>query len=345
MGWVWSMRHSLFLPLYGLLATGLACGPKGGRTLPDESDDLEIGSGPRQSPHLAGTQPVGPEIGGSRWRWTEASCTEGTLDLASQGFEQTLEVNADQDGLVFVYDQTFTGDCIETVVQRGTPGPEADSEWSMTEESRVTLGECSTQREPDRPGDVRMRGEFLEVYVQRSRWCNGLEVKMVYAPAPAAPHEGPQILRHYAAHFNRRDARMVTQLFSASGSLVEPFNVTPTGGPSRHDGRDAVYAWYNDAFTNTPWLAMRVTTIEPGATPGAFTMDWEYMDPRLDVPFGARNLFTIAGGEIFETSIEITHQEVPVQSGESSDEAAGEEGADQSDPARRSVRRVGLRGH
>jgi len=296
-----------------LLAFALACGPAQQEdTLPDESDDLAIGTGgSTQSTHLSGTTPVGPELGGSRWTWVEAYCTEGPLDLASRGFQRTAEVTSDDDGLLFVYDHVFQASgCQETVAQRATPGDNRDAAWAMREESRVTLGECETQPEPDRPGDVRMRGQFLEVYVQRSKWCNGLEVRMVYAPAQPVQRTPDILARHYATHFNRQDARNLTLLFSDAGSLVEPFNLSPTGGPTRHDGRAAIFGWFQEAFSNTPWLAMKVTGLEPGPTPNSVVMDWHYMDPRLDAPFAGRNRFTVAGGEIFETSVEITQTTV-----------------------------------
>lgn len=292
------------------------CPQEEDRTLPDESGDFSVGSSaPR---HLEGTQPVSPQIGGTQWTFVESACTEGAPNV--QSIERKLAIRADDDGLVLIYDHSIGEGCTETIAQRAIPGTGPNDEWSMSEESRITLGECPTRPEEDRPGDLRMRGQFLEVYVQRSRWCNGLEVKMVYAPASAAEPEGPQLLRHYALHFNRRDARAVTELFADTGSLVEPFNRTAENQPMRHDGRAAIYSWYQDAFENTPWLALKVLGIQPGQTPGSFVMDWHYMDPRLDAPFGGRNRFTIAAGEIFEASIEITQQAVPVEGLEDSDQ-------------------------
>jgi hypothetical protein len=313
------------------LSLALACGPgEEQRTLPDESGDLDVG-GERRG-HLEGTRPHGPDLGGTHWRYVESTCTEGSPRFIEEGFERTADVYADSEGLLFVYDHQLGEGCRETVVQRAKPGAETDQAWSMTEEARVHQGECPTDPEPDRPGDVRRRGDFLEVYVQRSNWCNGLEVKMVYAPAEREAFEGEELIRRYAAHFNRQDAGRITQLFAANGSLVDPFTRTPTDQPMRFDGQRAIYEWFEEAFGNTPWLAMRVTGIEAGPAPGAFTMTWEYMDPRLDAPFGGRNLFTIAGGEIFETTVEITQQEVEVETrdgspvgGEDAEEEASEE--------------------
>ena len=315
---VWCMKRAMTTAILSaaICATG-GCPQNEERTLPDESGDFTVGSSaPR---HLEGTQPVSPQIGGTRWTFVEAGCTEGTPN--TQGMERQLAIRADDDGLVLIYDHRIGETCTETIAQRAIPGTGPNDEWSMSEESRITLGECPTRPEDDRPGDLRMRGQFLEVYVQRSSWCNGLEVKMVYAPAPPTSEpEGTQLLRHYATHFNRRDARAVTELFADAGSLVEPFNRTAEDQPMRHDGRQSIYGWFQDAFENTPWLALKVVDIRPGQISGSYVMDWHYMDPRLDAPFGGRNRFTIAAGEIFEASIEITQQAIAVEGLEDSDQ-------------------------
>lgn len=305
--------------LWGVaLSACVACGgPEAPRTLVDETGDLEEAT----TRNLEGTTAAGPELNGSRWQWVEAHCTEGELDLASEGFSRTAEVSSDDQGLLFVYDQQFGDTCEQTIAQRARPGDDPDAQWRMEEQAVVTVGECPERREADRPGDVRRRGQFLEVYVQRSVWCNGLEVRMVYAPAAPVAHGGRQLARHYAAHFNRRDARRVTELFAANGSLIDPFTRTPTDLPMRYDGQAAIFEWFREVFANTPWVAMRVIDIEAGDAPGAFLMNWHYMDPRLDAPFGGRNRFAIAGGEIFETSIEITQQEVEVEGAEEAEPA------------------------
>lgn len=300
------IRRSAALGL--ALALG-ACGGGPTNTLPDESADLAVTSG-GQTHTLAGTRPVDRAIGGTQWQWVEAHCTEGPLDLAARGFSGVVRVTTDEQGLLFVYDQTYAStECSQTVMQRATPGGTADASWQMNEMARIAVPAtpgCYGTEEPERPGDVRMRGDFLEVYVQRSVWCGGFEVKMVYAPMRPSPLEGPAIIRHYLGHFNRQDALAIARLFADAGSLVEPFNLTATGGPTRHDGREEVYAWYTEAFDNVPWLALRVTDFQPGAAEGQFVADWEYMDPRLGAPFAGRNTFTIAAGEIFETQIAIT---------------------------------------
>ena len=50
---------------------------------------------------------------------------------------------------------------------------------------------------------------------------------------------------------------------------------------------------------------MRLLAIEPGTTEGHFTAEWEYMDPLLSEPLRGRNLFVLAGGEIYEAELQL----------------------------------------
>jgi hypothetical protein len=283
-----------------------ACGGDDETTLPDETGDLTVGEEGTMPRTLAGTRPAGPALDGTQWRWMESHCTEGPLDLAARGFEQEVRVKADAQGLVLAYDHGFARErCVQTIVQRATPGSTPDSPWAMVEEAHISVPpDCGISREQDRPGDVRMRGDFMEVYVQRSVWCNGLEVRHVYAPAQPDELTPEQIVRLYAAHFNRRDADAVAALFAETGSLVEPFTVSDTG-TTRHEGRAAVEEWYREAFS-VPWLAMQLTAVEGGSQNGHLVARWQYMDARIQQPFAGQNRFTIAAGEIFETQVQLT---------------------------------------
>ncbi len=300
--------HS-YLWLASLLALSACGGGEREPTTPDESGDLgeqPVAGGGRPTSGGGGGTAVGREIAGTSWRWMEAHCTEGPLDLAARGFEQQLHVSADDDGLVLVYDHIFANErCIQTVVQRARPGA-VRGEWEMTEEVRVAIPptpQCEGRREPNRPGEVRRSGEFLEVLVQRSNWCNGLEVRMVYAPAEPAPLANDQVVRHYAAHFNRRDAEAIAALFASEGSLVDPFERTSTGGSTRLDGRDAVREWHARAFDAAPWVALRLNNVRRGSEDGQMIATWSYMDPNLEQPFDGESSFTLAAGEIFEAEI------------------------------------------
>lgn len=282
------------------------------RTVIDESRDFSIIE-ERTSAHLAGTVPVGPEISGSQWEFKSAHCTDGDLDLSGRGFSRITRATADTQGLILVHDDTWVsegGSCLVTTAQRAIPGSELDAEWSMREDARVQLGACDAPVDEDRPGDVRRRGNELEVYVQRSSWCNGFEARMVYTPVQPTAISDERIPLHYAVHFNRQDATRITQIFAPSGSLVDPFTRTELDQAVRFDGQQAVYDWFTEAFNATPWVALRVVSLEETA-PGLFVMDYHYMDPRLEAPFVGRNRFTVATGEIFETSIEILSNDAP----------------------------------
>lgn len=250
--------------------------------------------------------PVG--LDGTDWQWIEAHCTEGPLELASRGFSQRLRIREDGTSLLLVYDQQFAiEDCSQTVVQRVSP-PAEPGELLMEEVARVTVpatGACVGRPELPRPGEVRRQGSLLEVLVQRSNWCGGFEVRMVYAPATPQPLVESEIARHYAAEYTLGDFRAMARLFAETGSLLEPFTETATGDPYRHDGRAAVEAWYQAAFAETPWRAMRIVSMEPGAEAHTMIVEWEHMDPRLSEPLRGRTRMTVAAGEIFEAQLEL----------------------------------------
>jgi ketosteroid isomerase-like protein len=337
-----------FLVSGAILASLGACGPqKAETTLPDESQDLLV-SGGGMGPTLEGTEPASPDLAGSQWRWVEAHCTEGPLDLSERGFTQEARVSLDAAGLLIVYDQAFSTEaCTQTIAQRAVPGESPDDEWQMSEEAHVALPPgCGIAPEKDRPGNVRLRDGQLEVYVQRSNWCNGLEVRMIYERMNETPLEPDQLVRHYAAHFNRQDVDRLGELFARTGSLVEPFTESATG-VTRHDGSSAVRAWFSQAFANVSWLALRLTSMKGGEDENQRIAEWEYMDPRVAEPFSGRNYFTTGGGEIFETRIELDEEPTEASPEEASraatppgqadraaaEDAAGAEGDDGEEPA------------
>jgi ketosteroid isomerase-like protein len=153
-------------------------------------------------------------------------------------------------------------------------------------------------------------GQLLEVLVQRSNWCNGFEVRMVYAPMRPELLGDDAIVRRYVAAFSRGDAEGLAALFAPTASLLESFTRTETGDPYRHDGREAVLDYYRATFTGAPWRAMQITSLQAGEQAHTMVMEWEYMDPRLAQPVRGRNHFTLAAGEIFEAQIELL--DVPV---------------------------------
>ena len=284
-----------------------ACGGGIRQRVLDERRDL----GPQTATHHIVAMPTG--LHGTQWRWVEAYCTEGPLDLTARGFAQKLRVQQDGDALLLTYDQVFaTEECTQTVVQRVSPPPEP-GELQIEEIARVAVPStpgCFGRPEDPRPGEVRRSGNRLEVLVQRSRWCGGFEVRMVYEPAPSQLLDDQEIARRYVAYFSRGDADRVSQLFAETGSLLEPFSTTRTGDPYRHDGRPAVLEWLRETLSGAPWRALRIVRMEP-AEPHVLLLEWEYMDPRLAQPVRGRYRFTSAAGEIFEAQVELLDTPVP----------------------------------
>jgi hypothetical protein len=293
-------------PLLLAVLTLAACGGGTQSTLPDESADIAASAPRRRS-----GSPAGPGLIGTRWRYTESHCTEAPLDLSPRGFEQELRVmplGADRPGFLLAYDQTFAREqCTQTVLTSATPT--SNGEFQLREEQRISVPatpECENAIRPDppRPGEVRMVGGDLEVLTQRSNWCRGFEVRMVYQPMPPELMREEQILRRYIAFFNQRNVPALAGLFAETGSLLDPFLLSDTGGPTRHEGREAIAAWYAQAFDGVPWVALRLTGTQHEGD--AWAAEWEYMDPRLEAPLAGRTQLTIAAGEIFEAQHALT---------------------------------------
>jgi hypothetical protein len=281
-----------------------ACGGSRAREI-DESHET---SG---SDSVTATIPDGLE--GTQWRWVSAQCTEGPLDLASRGYSSTMRIAQDGASVDLVFDSVYVNEgCQQTIVQHVSP-PEARGELRMEETARVAVPstpECFGQPEPPRPGELRLDGRRLEVLVQRSRWCGGFEVRMVYEPMQSTLLGDEDIARRYVVDYTLGDAARMAELFADTGSVVEPFTITTTGDPYRHDGRAAVEQYYTETFDGTPWRALRITGFEH--VEHQLVMRWEYMDPRLAQALVGQNTFTIAGGEIFEARLAIDGEPVLV---------------------------------
>jgi hypothetical protein len=295
--------RTLLLALLSLCA--LACG--GGST----ERRIDEGQESTGSESATRTAEIPSDLDGSEWRWVSAFCTEGPLDLASRGYSSTLRIEQDGPSVNLTYDSAYVNDgCQQTIIQRVSP-PEGRGELRMEERARVAVpatASCFGQPEPPRPGELRRDGRRLEVLVQRSRWCGGFEVRMVYEPVQPTLLGDEDIARRYVAQFDLGDAPRIAELFAETGSVVEPFTITTTGDPYRHDGRPAVEAWFAETFEGTPWRAMRILGFEHGDR--QLVMRWEYMDPRLADPLAGRNTFTIAGGAIFESVVQLDGEPV-----------------------------------
>jgi hypothetical protein len=247
----------------------------------------------------------------SRWLWVDAECSDGPLDLTSRGFDQQLRVERiSSKELLFLFDSALAAEgCTQTLVWAVTPALENES-WHFVEQARVSLPAdaddlCHGSPEPPRTGRLRQAGDLLEVTVFRSDWCRGFDARFVFRRAAPANLSDAEIIRHWAAHFNRRDGGAIAALYAERGSLAEPFSSTIAGVPRRHDGRTAVRNWYVRSFAGLRWLAIRPLSIEPSGEPGHYLVDWQYMDDRLKSPLEGRNLFLIADGEIYQTELQL----------------------------------------
>jgi hypothetical protein len=272
----------------------------------------------------ATSQPAAPngaaaalgQVDDSRWTWVEAECNDGPLDLARLGFERevTLDVHGANGGLLLTFDtEIVTQGCSATSVWLATPAGERDL-WKLEPQAVVAMppdGECGARERDSTLGTLRMSSDLFEVVAQGSNWCRGFDARFVYRRAPARRLTARDVVTRYVAHFNRGDAQAIAELFVDSGSLIEPFTRTDDGNYRRHDGRGSVRSWYASAFAAAPWHALRLLSIAPGPAEGHVIADWEYMDAHLSAPFTGRNLFVVAGGEIYETEIQLVTDPTP----------------------------------
>jgi hypothetical protein len=244
----------------------------------------------------------------SRWQWVEAECSDGALDLGQLGFDRLLTLDTQNGKLLLTFDtELAVQGCNSTAVWQAQPGGTADA-WRFEPQAIVNMPpdtKCGAAETAPTEGNMRLFGDELELSVRGSPWCRGYDARFVFRRAPRQGLSPAQVVMHYAAAFNRRDPDAVAALFVDSGALVEPFTRTDDGNYKRHDGRPAVRAWYASAFASAPWLALRLTGIEPGDGPGQVTARWDYVDARLAEPVRGRNLFVIAGGEIYESEVQL----------------------------------------
>lgn len=269
----------------------LACGACGAAAPPEAQR-------PRED--LAG-------LDGSRWTWVGAGCVDGSLDVAALGFERELRMDAAGTGLLFTYDDALAArGCTRSAVWRATA--EAAGGVRLEPQAFVTLpvgAACGPEAAGALHGRLRHGQDTLEVVEERSPWCRGLDARFEYHRVERAALQASQVVRRWVAHFNRRDAGALSRLFADTGALIEPFSATSDGAYRRHQGRVEVRAWLDSAFASTPWLALRLTGVEASDDAGGLIAQWEYMDAHLAEPFVGRNLFVVAGGEIFETEIQL----------------------------------------
>jgi hypothetical protein len=254
-------------------------------------------------------------LDGSRWSWVEAECSDGALELGRVGLDRELSVQADGEALRLIFETELATDGCYSSAEWSAKPSAGESNWRFKPRALLTLppdAQCGPVEHKATNGTLRVLGDQLEMVTQRSGWCRGFDARFVYRRSQARPLSERQVVARYAGAFNRRDADGMAQLFAASGSLVEPFTRTEHGNHARHEGRDAVRKWYASAFESAAWLGMRVTSITKGRSAGHVIADWDYMDAHLARPLRGRNLFVIAGGEIYETEVQLVDDPQPL---------------------------------
>ncbi|HEX7480919.1 MAG TPA: nuclear transport factor 2 family protein [Polyangiales bacterium] len=248
-----------------------------------------------------------------RWEWVSSACVDGPLDLAKLGFERSLRIEAHGSSLRFSYDTRFAQPaCAATEVW--TLAPEPGGQWQLTPEALVKLpadAPCGAFEPSVGHGVLRLSGDSLEELRFASPWCRGFDARFVYRRLPAAALDPLELVRHYVAHWNRRDASAVAALFSEQAVLIEPFSRSQDGSALRHQGREQLRRWYAQAFASTPWLGMGLQDAQALGDSGEVLASWRYMDPRLLAPLRGRNLFVMAGGEILASEIQVLSEPTP----------------------------------
>jgi hypothetical protein len=278
-----------------LLLCIVSCGGSASATRPDAKSSLAA-------------------LDGARFLWVSAQCVDGVLELAKTGFERTLNSEVQGSGLRFTYDTRLAQpNCVSTEIW--SLQPEAAGQWQFAPEAQVSLPadvSCGAAADAVGHGVIRVTGDTLEELRFNSPWCRGYDARFVYRRAPNAALTRDEIIRRYAAHWNRRDAHAVASLFAQHGLLIEPFTRSVDGAPVRHEGRAEIEGWLSRAFATTPWLALQLSRIETLDDNGQALAVWHYADPRLAAPLSGRNLFLLAGGEIFSTELQLLDSPVPL---------------------------------
>jgi hypothetical protein len=250
----------------------------------------------------------------ARFIWVSAQCVDGVLELGKNGFERSLTSELDGKGLRFTYDTHLAQPSCESTeiwsLQLSAAGM-----WQFSQEAEVRLpatAACGASGSISGQGMLQLQGDTLEELRFGSPWCRGFDARFVYRRVPDSTLSRDELIRRYVAHWNRRDAHAVAGLFSPQGLLIEPFSRSSDGTPVRHDGRDNVEAWLSQAFSSVPWLALQLSNIASLDDQDQMSAGWRYRDPRLAEPLSGRNLFVLAGGEIFATELQLVSEPVPV---------------------------------
>jgi len=250
------------------------------------------------------------------FRWVSAQCIDGALDLAERGFERTLTTERAGDQLLFSYETELASpQCVSTEIWTVTPLQPQRFQFQVDAEVALPAGAACGALPPrtSELGALSLHGDTLEEIRYSSAWCRGFDARFVYQRTAPRVRTDAELIRHYIAHWNRRDARALSGLFAERGVFSEPFSRSIDGLPLHHEGREAITAWFASAFTSVPWLALSLTGIQPADEHGQRVATWRYFDPALAEPLQGRNLFVLAGGEIFATELQVLSEPVAAE--------------------------------
>lgn len=267
---------------------------------------------------LRGTTPVDTAaLAASAWRYVEGTCTEGILDMSVRGFSEVLAVHEVPGGVLFEADRHFEVDgCAQTVrlAAQRTDALSAPAGWAFTELARVSYPDsprCERAPQEDVPGEVRMRGPRLELFVRRSSWCGGYEARLVYEQiAPPSNVDAQRTLRHFVAAFHDRDSLALAMLYAPSGYHDDPHRPDEAGRPTRHSGHAGVQAYFASVFHQVPWLALRLREVHEAEASDAegvlrLQAEVEYMDPRMMAPRPGTLDLELVDGRIFASWLQL----------------------------------------
>jgi len=248
-------------------------------------------------------------LDGARFRWVQTRCVDGPLDLAPLGFERELFTEVRNNRVMMTFDTRIPRDRCEALLAWEAQYDPGRGLWAFLSPGRVSLpvdAACGVDETSVEAGMLGLSGDELEVLTFRSPWCRGFDARARYRRVRPRPLAERDQIRRYYAQFNRRDADALARLFSADGVLVEPFSRTSDGTMKRHVGRDAITAWYAQAFASTAWSWLRLRDLHQAGENGeTWVAAWDYMDGALAEPIEGRNLFLLAGGEIFMTEVQL----------------------------------------
>jgi hypothetical protein len=267
-----------------------------------------------------------------RYTWVDAHCSDGEIDLASIGFERTVDVERrgvdEQHALLLTLNTALaTEGCRSTSVWTARRQDELYV-YAMEPEAWVELPgtphaagfaaasgtTCGVEEREPVLGELHFAGDTLEIVTQRSPWCRGYDAHFIYRAMPALELEGDELVARYVAHFSRGDAAALAALFESHGALIESFTASRDGQPTRHAGRAAIRAYFERVFTSTRWHAARLIALSPGDDANVIIADLEYMDSELQEPLRVRSSFVLAGGEIFESDTQLVTDPKPAPS-------------------------------